>query len=74
MVQFPLRSQCQTETRFAEVHSVKPMSLLSFHREHKGEVFAVVWVLLTQKAAHRKPLSCRDQFFSIAIWMTEPHP
>ena len=74
MVQFPLRSQRQMETRFAKVHSVKPMTLLSFLREHKGEVFAVVWVLLTQKAAHRKPLSCRDQFFSIAIWMTEPHP
>ena len=74
MVQFPLRSPCQTETRFAEVHSVKPMSLLSFLGEHKGEVFAVVWVLLTQKAAHRKPISCRNQFFSIAIWMTEPRP
>lgn len=49
MVQFPLRSQCHTETRFAKVHSVKPMSLLSFHREHKGEVFAVVWVLLTKR-------------------------
>ena len=69
MVQFPLRAQQQMETRFAEVHSVKPMSLLSFLGEHKVEVFAVVWVLLTQKAAHRKPLSCRDQFFSIAIWM-----
>ena len=74
MVQFPLRSQCQTETRFAEVHSVKPMSLLSFLGEHKGEVFAVVWVLLTQKATPRKLLSCREQFFSIAILMTEPHP
>ena len=25
------------------------MSLLSFHREHKGKVFAVVWVLLTKR-------------------------